>query len=396
MSKSRLQINKGEDRRLRAGHLWVFSNEVNVQQTPLTTFSPGDPVTVIGHTGEPLGSAYVNPHSLICARLISRTPGIALDRTLLRHRLQVALTTRDATASAPNYRIAFGESDGLPGLVVDRYGSVLVVQITTAGMERHRTDIIDTLIELLEPTGILLKNDAPVRTLEGLDNYVEVAHGSVPEQVTIAENGAQFVVPILEGQKTGWFFDQRLNRQRMQTYVRDKRVLDVFSYVGGWGIQAAVAGARAVTCIDASERALRLLQDNARRNDCAAKIIALQDDAFVALKQLHSAPGKFDLIVLDPPAFIKRKKDLDDGTVAYQRLNQMAMQLLAPGGILISASCSYHLPANGLLDILRRSALRQRLELQVLEQGHQAPDHPIHPAIPETNYLKAFICRSLA
>jgi 23S rRNA (cytosine1962-C5)-methyltransferase len=386
-------LKKNEERRLRAGHLWVFSNEVDTARSPLAAFEPGDAVEIHDSTGRPLGSGYVNPRSLICARLVSRAPGQPLDRGLLVRRVRRALALRDRLFAAPFYRLVFGESDGLPGLVADRFGEVLVAQFTTAGMERVRDDVVAALQEVVNPAGILLRNDVPGRSLEGLDSYVETAAGSVPERATIEENAARFSVPLLSGQKTGWFYDHRLNRERLQRYVRGQRVLDVFSYLGGWGIQAAAAGAARVLCVDASAAALEGVRENAALNDSAERVETLQADAFDALRDLREAGERFDIVVLDPPAFIKRKKDAKQGEQAYRRINQLAIQVLAPDGLLVSASCSYHLPREGLRDALLRASRATHRELQILEQGHQAPDHPVHPAIPETEYLKAFLAR---
>ncbi|HET7322337.1 MAG TPA: class I SAM-dependent rRNA methyltransferase, partial [Longimicrobiaceae bacterium] len=204
------------------------------------------------------------------------------------------------------------------------------------------------------------------------------------------ENGARFLVPLREGQKTGWFYDHRENRAGLRRYVPGKRVLDVFSYVGGWGVQAARGGAASVTCVDSSAPALELVRHNAELNDVADRVTTLQGDAFDALRQLREAGERFDVIVLDPPAFIKRRKDVKQGEKAYQRVNRQALELLAPGGVLVSASCSFHLSRDALLGAMLRASRELGRDLQILEEGHQAPDHPIHPAIPETAYLKAF------
>lgn len=391
-----LRLKKGEDRRLRAGHLWVFSNEVDVQHTPLTAFEPGAQVEVQDSRGAPLGSAYVNPHSLICARLVSRDPRRVLDRELLRTRLERALELREALFEGePFYRLAFGEGDGLPGLVVDRFGEVLVAQITTAGMERLREDVVGALEEVVRPASILLRNDTASRSLEGLDSYVETALRTVPDHVEIRENGVRFRVPLAEGQKTGWFYDHRMNRARLQRYARGRRVLDVFSYIGGWGVQAAAAGAREVLCVDSSAGALEELEACARLNGVEDRVSTLRADAFDALRDLRQAGERFEVIVLDPPAFIKRRKDAKQGEKAYRRINQLALEMLADGGVLVSASCSFHLSRDSLLAAVLRASRDANRDLQILEEGHQAADHPIHPAIPETSYLKAFFARAL-
>lgn len=386
-----LILKKNEDRRLRAGHLWVFSNEVDTQRTPLKDFAPGDAVEIRAHNGRFIGSGYVNPNSLIAARILSRHPQHPPGRQLLAQRLRTALSLRERLYPGPFYRLVFGESDGLPGLTVDRYGEVLAAQLTTAGMERLKDDIVASLVTLLQPAGILWRNDAAVRELEGLPRYVEVAQGRVPEAVIVEEHGKKFEVPLVGGQKTGWYFDQHDNRGRLARYVRGMRVLDVFSYVGAWGIQAAAALACEVWCVDSSAAALAGAERNAALNGLT--VGTREADAFDALKALHAEKERFDVVVLDPPAFVKRKKDLAAGREAYRRLNQLAMQLLRRDGLLVSCSCSHHLPAAELLACIQAAAHRLGREAQLVESGGQSADHPVHPAIPETAYLKAFFVR---
>jgi len=391
-----LRIKKKQERRLRAGHLWVYSNEVDVAATPLTGFEPGEAVRIEDHGGKALGCGYVNPHSLICARLVSRDPAQVLDKSLLVHRLNVALSLRERLFAEPYYRLVYGDSDALPGLVVDRFGDILVAQITTAGMERLREEVLTALEQVLKPRAVLWRNDSGIRAMEGLDSYVEDALGTVPEHVGVVENGVRFEAAPREGQKTGWYYDHRMNRARMQPYVRERRVLDVFSYVGAWGVQAAAAGAAAVTCVDASARALEGVLHNAELNGVAERMDGVQGDAFDALKALRAEGEKYDVLILDPPAFIKRKKDAKEGLLAYRRINQLALQLLARDGVLISASCSYHLSRASLREVLGQAARHVDRQLQILEQGHLGPDHPVHPVMAETDYLKVFTVRSLA
>lgn len=395
MNLAPLRLKKNEDRRIRAGHVWVFSNEVDVAATPLDAFEPGQLADFQDSTGKSLGNGYVNPHSLISGRLVSRDPDYVLNKSLLVHRLNVALSLRERLFDKPFYRLVYSEGDGLPGLIVDRYGDTLVAQINTAGMERVKSDVVAALQEVVRPARIVFRNDSAGRGLEGLDSYVETALGDAVEQVSLEENGVRFEAPILSGQKTGWFYDHRLNRARMQPYVRDKRVLDVFSYIGGWGVQAAVAGAAEVSCVDSSDTALVQLASNAALNAVESRVRTQQGEAFEVLKNLRAERERFDVVILDPPAFIKRKKDFHAGQSAYQRINQAAMQLLAKDGVLISASCSYHLTRENLRQVLLQTSRHVDRNLVILEQGHQGPDHPLLPAVAETEYLKAFICRVL-
>jgi 23S rRNA (cytosine1962-C5)-methyltransferase len=391
MSLPPLILKKNEDRRLRAGHLWVFSNEVDIARTPLKAFQPGDAVEIQSSNGHAIGSGYVNPNSLISARILSRDPEHPPGRSLLVHRLKVALALRERLYAKPYYRLAFGESDGLPGLVVDRYGDVLSVQITTAGMERMKEDVVAALGKVLKPAVILFRNDVGIRELEGLPLYTETALGTAPATVRVEEHGLKFEAPLEGGQKTGWFFDQHDNRARLLRYVTGQRVLDVCSYVGAWGVQAAAHGAKDVTCVDSSAAALEWTSRNAAAN--GVSVAVRQEDAFDALKALREAGEKFGVVVLDPPAFVKRRKDLAAGREAYRRLNQLAMQVLERDGVLISCSCSHHMSGPDLLTAIQGAARHLGRDAQLLEQGMQAPDHPVHPAIPETAYLKAFFVR---
>ncbi len=383
------------DRRLRGGHLWIYSNEVDTERSPLRQFGPGEQALVQSAEGRPLGVALVNPATLICARLVSRDSSQMLDASLLVHRLKVALGLRQRCFSQPCYRLVYGDSDGLPGLVVDRFFDVLVVQISSVGIEQMRDQVVEALIKVVKPTGILFKNDGKMREPEGLDAYVAVAWGEVPELAPLEENGVRFVAPVFSGQKTGWFYDHRNNRQRLQQLAAGKRVLDIFSYVGGWGVQAAAAGAESVTCIDSSAAALDLVRENARLNGVEERMTTTRGDAFACLKALCDARERFDIVVLDPPAFIQRRKDIKNGEQAYARANQLAMRLLNKDGLLISASCSMHLGYDRLVDIVRDSSRRVDRFAQIIEQGHQGADHPVLPAIPETDYLKSLLVRLL-
>ncbi|OHC45584.1 MAG: SAM-dependent methyltransferase, partial [Pseudomonadales bacterium RIFCSPLOWO2_02_FULL_63_210] len=328
-------------------------------------------------------------------RLLSRDVKHVLDKSLLVHRINVALSLRERLFEQPCYRLVFGDSDLLPGLVVDRFFDILVVQLASATMERHKDEVLAALIQVIKPSGILLKNDSAARDAEGLERYVETAFGVVPEWVALEENGVKFEAPVIEGQKTGWFFDHRMNRARLAPYVKGKRVLDLFSYIGGWGVQAAAFGATEVMCVDASAFALDGVERNAALNGLSEKVACIEGDVFAALKELKSAEERFDVVIADPPAFIKRKKDLKNGEAAYRRLNEAAMRLLNKDGILVSASCSMHLPEDDLQNILLTSARHLDRNIQLLERGAQGPDHPVHPAIAETRYIKSLTCRLL-
>jgi 23S rRNA (cytosine1962-C5)-methyltransferase len=395
MSLPSLRLKANAERRLRAGHLWVYSNEVDVLATPLTSFQAGDQAILEAAGGKPLGIVALSPNNLICARLISRDLKHPLDKSLLVHRINVALSLRERLFDAPCYRLVYGDSDLLPGLVVDRFGDHLVVQLASAAMERHKDAVVEALVQVLKPAGILFKNDSSARDAEGLERYVETAFGVMPEWVALEENGVKFEAPVQGGQKTGWFYDHRLNRARLAPYVKGRRVLDLFSYVGGWGVQAAAFGATEVMCVDGSALALDGVERNAALNGVAEKMTCVEGDVFEALKELKAAEERFDVVIADPPAFIKRKKDLKNGEAAYRRLNEAAMRLLTKDGILVSASCSMHLPEDDLQNILLSSARHLDRHIQLLERGGQGPDHPVHPAIAETRYIKSLTCRIL-
>jgi 23S rRNA (cytosine1962-C5)-methyltransferase len=391
-----LYLKKDCDRRLRAGHCWIYSNEVDPVRTAIAALQPAADVAVFNHGGRWLGWAYANPHSLICGRLMSRDRSRLPDRSWVVHRLKIALGLRERLYREPYYRLVYGETDGLPGLIVDRYGAVLVAQLTTAGMEARRVAVVEALDKVLRPRAILLRNDTVARELEGLSRYVEIAQGEVGETALVREGNAQFKVSLSAGQKTGWYYDQAANRGRLAPYVAGKRVLDVCSYVGAWGIRAAKAGAAEVLCVDASQTAIEGALDNAARNQVADRVSARRGDAFVCLKELKSAGKRFDVVVLDPPAFVKRRKDLREGVLAYRRLNQTAINLVKQDGILVTASCSYHMGRDNLLRTVQQAARHVDRSLQLLEYGQQGPDHPVHPAIAETAYLKALFLRVLA
>ncbi len=387
MSPPVVHLLPHEERRLLAGHLWVFSNEIDTHKSPLGHFTPGDPVILADARGHRLGVGYLNPHSLITVRLLSRDPAGVIDARFFRDRFGRALATRRAFGIERFGRLIFGESDRLPGLVVDRYGDCLVVQITTAGMERWRNEIRDALIDCCAPQGILFRNDSEARKLEGLPGGVEVAWGQVPESVTVEEGGRVFSVSPWRGQKTGWYYDQREHRLRIAREAPRGRVLDVFCYVGGFGISALAGGSREAVLIDQSEEALERARANAAANGLPVPL-TLPGDAFELLRNLGEAGERFELVVVDPPAFIRRRKDQREGLLAYERLVTRAARLVTDGGWLVFASCSSHLEPRDFRVVFARGVRRAGREARIVAVGGQSPDHPIHPWIPETGYLQ--------
>jgi len=388
-----LYLRRRQERRVQLGHPWVFSNEVAIERSPLTALEAGECVNIMTHSGKPLGTAYVNPHSLICARMLSGQADRPLDEALLGRRVAHALALREKLGWLPDCRIVYGESDRLPGLIVDRFADVLVVQIGTAGMERVRDEIVARLVELCAPAAVVLRNDVASRALEGLASYVEVAYGDVPPTVSLRENGARFEISPLEGQKTGWYYDHRSNRARLSALAAGRSVLDCFSYVGGFGVQAALGGASSVLCLDSSESALERAKHNAELNGVAGQVDVRKGDVFDSLRALRGEERRFDIVIVDPPAFMRRKKDRRAGLEAYRRLNRRAMQLVEDDGLLLSASCSFHLGAEDHQDLVRGAAGDLGRWIQILERGHQGADHPVHPGLAESAYLKALLVR---
>ena len=384
-----LRLKPREDRRLRAGHLWVYSNELDTpegfRQLPV-----GSLCRLLDDRGRPLGTGYLNPHTLIAVRLLTGAAQAQIDTDWFVRRCESALALRQRRYPTPHYRLVFGESDGLPGLVVDRFGDVLAVQITTAGMEQLKPMILAALERLLAPAAIRIVNDLPMRATEGLpltDEWV----GAAPQALVVEEGPVRFQVPLDGAQKTGWFFDQAQNRDRWAPYACGARVLDVFSYAGGWALRALAAGAEQAVCIDRSAAALAAATASAADHGWALE--CLQGEALDQLKRLRTDGRSFDFIVVDPPALVKRKKDLHQGLEHYAALNRAAIALLAPDGLLVSCSCSHHVADTDLQRMVLREARAAKRRMQILETGSQGPDHPVHPAIPETRYLKGMISR---
>lgn len=385
-----LFLKRDEDRRIRSGHPWVFSNEVDVMRSPLKSFDAGECVNVVNARDEILACAYINPQTLLAARVYAyKSHNTLFDRTLIKARLIRALNLRSTYFSKPFYRLCFAEGDYLPGIVIDRFNDTFVVQLNTQGAWRVKSELTEALIELFQPRGILLKNDQSSLALEGLTPCIEILHGQVDDEVLIEENDVSFYTPIHQGQKTGWFFDQRYNRAYLQHFVKDKTVLDVFAYLGSFGICAGAYGAKSVSFIETSKFSCDYIAKNLAKNNLSAKSEIINEDAFVALKALKDAGRKFDVVMIDPPAFIKRKKDAKEGFLAYQRINELALACLSDNGILVSSSCSMHLSSDDLRDAIIK-ANKGRFYLSTLNLNFQGPDHPWLPCVPETLYLKTF------
>lgn len=390
-----LILRRHEDRRLRGGHAWVFANEVDTAATPLAGIEPGAAVRVLDHHRRFIGHALANPRALICARLYSREEGEPIGPALFAARLRQALRLRERFTGGEHYRLVYGESDGLPGLVVDRFGDVLVGQVATLAMEKRRGQLEAALLALPGVRQLVWKNDGAARDLESLPHEVLCSAGDVPETVEVVEGDLRFRAPLVHGQKTGWFYDQAANRRQLRAFLpQGARVLDVCSYVGGWALASLAGGASAALCVDSSASALQAAAANAALN--GRELELRRGDAFDVLAALHEEGRRFDVLVVDPPAFVKRRKDLPRGEAAYRKLNQLALRLAAQEALLVSCSCSWHLPAEQFPAILQSAAQGAGVQLTVLAAGGQSPDHPVHPAMPETRYLKALfahVCR---
>lgn len=372
-------------KRLLAGHLWVFSNELS--ENP-KKYAPGSLVEVHDMKNACLGTGYINPHSLIAIRLLSRGKA-TVDKAFIRLGIRRALELRKRFFDgADAFRAVFSEGDYLPGLIVDRYGPCLVVQFLTLGIEMLRETILEVLDELFAPETIVLRNDSRVRRLEGLQLEKAVVKGDLKNLPVIREDGVLFEIDPLEGQKTGFFLDQRMNRISLKRFVRGGTGLDLFSYSGAWAMQCAAVGA-VVSCVDSSGKALGLASGNAALNGFQESVHLIEEDVFAFLGRESSLRGRtYDFIVCDPPAFVKSSKDIKEAVRAYRELNEQCMRLLKPGGILATSSCSYHLSKELFVEMLNAAARNTSRGLRLLEMRSQAPDHPVLLSMSETDYLK--------
>ena len=389
---TKLVLKKGEDRRVRGGHPWIFSNEVESWQGDVTD---GGLVDVTDHRGAFLGRAYVNRHSLITARLLTRGRD-EVDTAFFVKRLERAKRLRDAVyPGEPAVRLVYGESDQLPGLVVDRYGDWLAVQVLTLGMEQRLVELKAALEQVFEPRGAVLVADSPLRALEGLEQRREAWWGDVPDRVVVSVGGFQVRADLLHGQKTGLFLDQRENRRRAESRAKGRLALDVFCYQGEWAMHLARGGAESVLAVDSSQPALDLARENADANGLSDRIQFLRMDAFDALRRLEREGKRFGLVVLDPPALIKSRRAVAAGARAYREHNRLAMGLLEEDGILVTCSCSHHLDDDLFRQVLLESARAARRPMRVLDWAGEAADHPRLLAVPETHYLKCAVLQAL-
>jgi 23S rRNA (cytosine1962-C5)-methyltransferase len=385
-----LHLKPKEHRRLLSGHLWVFSNEL--REVP-RDIAAGETVQLFTHDNRLLGTGFFNPQSLIAFRLLTRSEEQP-DREFFRRKILEALQLRRKVypESVTNaWRLVHGESDGLPGLVIDRFDRAFVLQSFSAGMDRHLPIITEVLKELFDPEAIVIRNEAQLRELEGLPLYREMVLGSPEDaQQVIVDDGISFRVNILEGQKTGFFLDQRENRRIIRKYSSGADVLDVYTNDGGFALNAMQAGARSTTMVDISQEALQRAEQNARMNGMENFSI-IASDAFEALSGLKQANRAFDLVVLDPPSFTKSRKTVPTALKAYAKLNRLGLQLVRDEGFLATASCSHHVAEEDFLAAVHLGAMQAGKHLRMIYRNSQPADHPVLLSMPETGYLK-FAC----
>ncbi len=387
-----IKLQRGSDKRARNGHPWIFSNEIAEISGQ---HAPGETAEVFSAGGDYIGTGYYNPQSLIAVRLLSRNREDIDSMPFYRRRILKALDYRHARYPGwETFRAVYGEGDFLPGLVVDKYGDYLSVQFLTYGIERRKDLVIGALVDIFAPKGIAGRNDVAVRSLEGLEEKVEVLYGEIPETVEVEEHGLRFLVNILEGQKTGHFLDQKENHQLLGKICGGKNVLDCFCYSGSWALHAAAYGADSATAIDSSERAIALGRENASRNGLSNRIRFEASDAFERLRALKGEGKFFDVVILDPPAFIKSRKLVQEGIKGYLTINRRGMELLEEGGYLVTCSCSHHMNSGMFREMLHKAALQAGREMRIVEIRSQAPDHPILLSVPETEYLKCFVLQA--
>jgi 23S rRNA (cytosine1962-C5)-methyltransferase len=382
-----LRLLPRADRRLKAGYPWAFSNEIAM--TPEhRAWAPGAPVRLESAEGWRYGTFAFNPHSLIAARLLDRDPSVTIGVAFVRARIEAAAVLRARVCDSPFHRLVHAEADQLPGLIIDRFGDVAVVQANAAAMDRLLPEITAALTSLLPLRAVVARNDSAFRAQEGLPQEVHLLHGDAVD-VEVDEAGVHFPIDPLEGQKTGFFLDQRPNRDRVAALASGARVLDVCCHTGAFGLRAAAAGAAAVTLVDSSSPALERARQAAERNGLLDRVAMRRGDAFDVMAMLANLGEHYDIVVCDPPAFAKSRKDAIAGLRAYNRMTRLAARLVAPGGFLFVASCSHHVSLDAFTGEVADALVHARREARVLFTGGAGPDHPVHPKLPESAYLKA-------
>jgi 23S rRNA (cytosine1962-C5)-methyltransferase len=385
-----IHMQAGRERRVQHGHPWVYSNEVQMDATAKAV-TPGSPVRLLEASGKPLGVATFNPHTLIAARLLSPDPATRIDHAFFADRLKRAAALRQRLFDRPYYRVVHAEADGLPGLIVDQFGDVVTVQANSVFMDRHTDVILAAIDEILAPRALILRNDGTQRALEGLAEETRLVKGVIDGPIRLEENGVTFFANPLDGQKTGWFYDQRDNRAFIASLAKGGRAIDFYSYNGGFGVQCAVAGATSVVAVDRSALALENATRAAAANGVADRFEARRADAFQEMERLDAAGERFEVVIADPPAFVKAKKDLGAGSRAYRKMARLAAKITAPGGFLLCGSCSHNVDPPTFAEQIARGLNDAGRAGRILRSAGAGPDHPVHPNLPESAYLKALV-----
>ncbi|NLD25854.1 MAG: class I SAM-dependent rRNA methyltransferase [Acholeplasmataceae bacterium] len=383
-------LKKNEEKRLLAGHPWVYANEVSKIEGKDTQ---GSIARVTDFQGRLVGYGFINHASKIIVRILTRDE-VIIDEDFFYKRIKSSNDYRVHLGYDNNYRVIFGESDLLPGLIVDKYGEYLSMQVLSLGMEVRKEMLVRILVDIFKPKGIYERSDVPVRIKEGLKEVKQLLYGNVPERVEIIENGIKMQIDIINGQKTGYFLDQKENRDNLKYYVKDKDVLDCFCNIGGFSLCASKYQAKSVTAVDISEAAVKSVLTNAKLNGYT-NITTIQADVFEQLRQYRAENRKFDVIILDPPAFIKAKDSLKNGYYGYRDLNTTALKLLKKGGFLITCSCSQPLTLNLFLEMLQESVLASKVYGRLVEVRSQGKDHAILIGTEESSYLKVAVIQVL-
>ena len=384
-------LRKTREIRVRSGHPWVFASDIERVEG---NFEPGDVVDVVSSHNTYLGRAFYNPKSQISLRMLT-THDETVDEAFFRRRVQEAWDYRNQFCDPASCRLIFSESDFLPGLIVDKFGEYLVVQSLCLGIEKWKQSIVRDLAEIVHPKGIWERSDVPVRRLEGLEQTTGLLYGEVPDSIDMVENGLCFVVDVKNGQKTGFFLDQKENRAAIAPLCKGARVLDCFCHNGSFSLHAAKYGAKSVLGVDISEEALEVARLNAENNGLSDVVTFEAHNCFDHLRELTDAHEQFDVVILDPPAFTKTRAAVESALRGYKEINLRGMKLVRNGGFLVTCSCSQHVSPEMFRDMINQAARDSKTKLRLVENRTQGHDHPILPASPETQYLKCMILQVL-
>lgn len=388
MSLPKLRIKYRSEIRIVQGSPWIFSNEIE-NFTEVKKLEKGALVEVVIKKDQSFALAYFNPHSLIAARILTHDLSQEINEDFFIEKISDALILREKFFKKPFYRLIHSEGDFLPGLIIDRFNDIFSCQISTAGMENLTPQIIAALNKIFPNSKIILRNDIESRKFEGLETYVKVVQGEIPERISVEENGLEFLTNIKEGQKTGWFFDQRKNREFIASIAKDCNILDAYCYLGGFGLSALKNGANSVTFIDSSNEALGLLKESAKKNSIDEKITIINEKVFETLENPQFQEQEFDIVLLDPPAFIKSRKDIFSGLKGYEKLIKLSVGLVKKGGILMLTSCSHHASASDLIAAANDGFRKSNRNAKLIRTFGADIDHPVHSALNENEYLKS-------